>query len=883
MAYSPKMKNPALTGKLGHSDSQQFNNSFSRGYVASNPQTISAEDIARGLSKCRQSGKGWIACCPAHEDHNPSLSITENDGKVLVHCQAGCSQEFVISALKDQGLWPEKVYKPKPVRPLVSLGEDDWAQLSFVPDDASPPPIPENATYIHPYKDKHGRLYGYCYRVEGTEKVIRYLAYCVNKHGKTAWRVQGFIEPRLLYGINKLKPHHTVVLIVEGEKAADAAQSLLDELDIPVLTWPNGAQSAKKADWSSIKGFDVLIWPDADEPGLVAANEIAALLLPYNKVQLINPPANVSKGWDLADAKAEGWTLQQIQECLQQRSHLVPICKIDGKLVYGRYKKGIYYHTNDQPNDEKWLCSFIEVVSQTRNEHSNAWGYWLRWLDADFKSHEWVMPASLLGNESKEWLSRLLEGGLKISPSAQAKRMLAAFIQANRNQERALCVSQSGWNHESYVLPGKTIQQGKSKVVLQSPLELEPFEAKGSIDEWRGHLSKLCIGNPLLMFAVSAAFAAPLLKVIELESGGFHFVGSSSIGKTTLLTIANSVWAKPENIKTWRATANGLESVCSQHNDNLLCLDELGQLDAKESGECAYLLANGQGKARSSKDGTLRLTNKWRLIFLSSGEIPLSEHIRQSGKKVKAGQLVRVVDLSASTGSFGIYHDIKTYDGGAVFSEHIHKLSRAYYGVAGEAYLNELIRHQSKWRKEIESYLDGFKVHVPQGADGQVSRVANRFALVAAAGAIASEMGITGWQSIDAVEASLKLFNSWLKERGHLGQFEKREVLRQVRSYLEQYANVRFVDWLNPDDRLNERLGFKRKDEQGHYTFYIFPDAINKIIEGNNRKQALQILVEAGWLQQDSQGKNSCSLNLPGIGNRRVYVILSKALMDSLE
>jgi hypothetical protein len=67
---------------------------------------MSAESIARGLG-ARRSGRGWTARCPAHRDRSPSLSITEKDGRVLVHCHAGCEQRDVIDALRTQGLWPE--------------------------------------------------------------------------------------------------------------------------------------------------------------------------------------------------------------------------------------------------------------------------------------------------------------------------------------------------------------------------------------------------------------------------------------------------------------------------------------------------------------------------------------------------------------------------------------------------------------------------------------------------------------------------------------------------------------------------------------------------------------------------------------------------------
>lgn len=69
---------------------------------------LTAESIARALGG-KRSGKGWKACCPAHDDHDPSLSIDEGDvGKVLVNCHAGCEQDAVINALRTKGLWPDE-------------------------------------------------------------------------------------------------------------------------------------------------------------------------------------------------------------------------------------------------------------------------------------------------------------------------------------------------------------------------------------------------------------------------------------------------------------------------------------------------------------------------------------------------------------------------------------------------------------------------------------------------------------------------------------------------------------------------------------------------------------------------------------------------------
>lgn len=67
--------------------------------------SLRAIDISRALNG-RKSGRGFIACCPAHDDRNASLSICDAaDGKVLVRCHAGCDQALVISTLRERNLW----------------------------------------------------------------------------------------------------------------------------------------------------------------------------------------------------------------------------------------------------------------------------------------------------------------------------------------------------------------------------------------------------------------------------------------------------------------------------------------------------------------------------------------------------------------------------------------------------------------------------------------------------------------------------------------------------------------------------------------------------------------------------------------------------------
>jgi hypothetical protein len=85
------------------------------------------QNIIGRLDKLKKTSKGYQARCPAHDDNGPSLSLREADnGRVLLHCHAGCSAESVVAAL---GMSMSDLFPPSnmprrpPPAPGVSLRE----------------------------------------------------------------------------------------------------------------------------------------------------------------------------------------------------------------------------------------------------------------------------------------------------------------------------------------------------------------------------------------------------------------------------------------------------------------------------------------------------------------------------------------------------------------------------------------------------------------------------------------------------------------------------------------------------------------------------------------------------------------------------------------
>jgi uncharacterized protein (DUF927 family) len=260
----------------------------------------------------------------------------------------------------------------------------------------------------------------------------------------------------------------------------------------------------------------------------------------------------------------------------------------------------------------------------------------------------------------------LLESeGLTIGSGKNVKDYLMTYLRIWPCDYRARSVDKPGWlttsNGSVYVLPNEAIGSVREPIVFQGTHSMVPaYYSSGTTEEWKQNIAAFALGNSRLVLAISCAFAGPLLELVGELSGGIHMRGLSSIGKSTALWMSASVWGNPQKYRrTWRSTINGLEGVATIHNDNLLVIDELGQIEAKDSGEAAYMLANGLGKSRAARNGMARPIASWNLLFLSAGEPSLAQHMKNAGKKPTAGQELRMAEIDGDAGrGMGILEEL---------------------------------------------------------------------------------------------------------------------------------------------------------------------------------------------------------------------------------
>lgn len=518
------------------------------------------------------------------------------------------------------------------------------------------------------------------------------------------------------------------------------------------------------------------------------------------------------------------------------------------------------------------------IKAKTRETGNEGWGVLLEWQDPDKMTHEYIMPLATLSMPGNQWFSPLIAGGYTVDPAQAA--LIKKYLATYPVRERARIATKTGWIEESvFVLPDAAIGGKEGEKIILSAGAGAAYRQGGTLEEWK-KLAELAKDNSRLIFALSAALAGPLLYITGQESGGFNFVGASSTGKSTALRLAASVWGGPEHVKSWRTTDNAAESTAVFHNDSLLILDELGQASARTCSEMSYMLSNGAGKTRASRDGTARAVQTWRVLFLSSGELGLADKLAEAGQKPKAGQEVRLVDLPADAGEgIGLFDRIPAGMTPGGLATKIKELAKSNFGIAGREFVQALCVGGQETEKEIRDSLAAYTASIcPAGADGQVQRVAARFALCAAAGAFACRKGILPLSEADVKTAIEKCFKSWILNRGGIGAGEDNLIISTLLAFIEQNGQSRFQN-LNPrkdadgeaiEQNVINRAGFRLGN-----VFYVLPEAWkNQIFVGCDPKRATKIAFDKGFLRQEEKsGRMLSKKTFPALGATRCYVL----------
>lgn len=244
-----------------------------------------------------------------------------------------------------------------------------------------------------------------------------------------------------------------------------------------------------------------------------------------------------------------------------------------------------------------------------------------------------------------------------------------------------------------------------------------------------------------------------------------------------------------------------------------------------------------------------------------------------------------MIQIPSDTGKYGVFEELHGFAGGKALAEHLEQAVTACHGAPFREWLRCLTADLPGMTHKAKALLKEYtRLLTPENAGNQVGRAVTRFALVAMAGELATEAGITGWAQGEALNAAKSCLAAWMYDRGHTANQEDAAALEQVREFMTRNQFSRFADWFDTQSRPGNMVGFrqvKKGDnlEEAVTTFYVLPSGWKEICKGFDAKKVARLCVAAGYLEvPEDETRTQKNIRLPEIGLKRVYQFNSSVL-----
>jgi len=599
---------------------------------------MTAEELIRKLDGVRETSDGWTARCPAHEDTNPSLSISQgDDGRILLHCHAGCSPETVVFAL---GL------------SMADLFPDS------VPKTATPPVAKPSGRIVamYDYKDEEGRLLYQVVRFEPKDFRQRQ----PRPDGNWDWNVRDvrrvpYRLPELIAAVREGK----IIFVVEGEKDAD---SLVD-VGLIATTNAGGAGKWPTAFADHFRNAKITILPDNDLPGQKHAEQVARSLQGIAaEVRIVQLP-NLPRKGDVSDWLATGGTKDELEELVEQTPPWQPSTpstkrigaqELEGASTQCRYQAtpaGIIFLKQTKDGlTEVPITNFTARIITDIEEDDGVETRHLFEIEAtvEGRTSRLRVPATQFGLMT--WVPEKLGGGAIIHAGPVTRDHARAAIQFLSGRIRQVTVyTHSGWRQHDGEWVYLTESGGLGAAGLHPNIQvnlpdalrgyaLPPPEEELVKAGVRASLSLLDVAPDELMIPLLAAAFRAVLEDVDF---GIHVAGPTGTFKTAVTALIQQHFGPAMDARhlpgSWSSTANSLEGTAFAAKDTVLVVDDFapgGTIhDAarlhREADRLFRAQGNRSGRGRMRPDGSLRSPKPPRGLILSTGEdVPRGESLR---------------------------------------------------------------------------------------------------------------------------------------------------------------------------------------------------------------------------------------------------------------
>lgn len=433
--------------------------------------------------------------------------------------------------------------------------------------------------------------------------------------------------------------------------------------------------------------------------------------------------------------------------------------------------------------------------------------------------------------------------------------------------------TRAGWHGESFVLLHRTLG-GSSGPRFFRPAPAAHLRA-GTLEAWKSGLKAGCGASSYITFATALSCAAALLKPLEMQEGViFQFTGKSSTGKTTAALVAQSAAGRAtlDTLLTHDVTGRALEERASAANDGLLVIDETQRVHGSQAkkrehiSHLPYALASGKGRVRSKSVSDTLDNVHFRIVGLSTGELPLASY----GER-EMGEIPRFIDIPVPDPyAHGVLDRLdEEEDDPKAIMQAAEACIQANYGVATEAFLEQFVADHAGNTAKAKAYFDGFLASFCPHGNSWQQRLAGKFAVVYAAAALGIEFGVFPFTATHAKERIRRLYRKARTEARTAEQAKVaflKTLAKKARS--TRFPRIKKGESLR-EDLKDKAYGFRR-DMNGEMSLAICPARIEQLVEPKRHARAVvELLAAEGTLVLGHDGRNVTQIQVGGFRNPR--------------
>lgn len=415
-----------------------------------------------------------------------------------------------------------------------------------------------------------------------------------------------------------------------------------------------------------------------------------------------------------------------------------------------RQSGGIVYEHEDPDGTPRRIVIFDHDIFPIRREYLEASSEEVVVWRVNLPQDGWQdikVPASSLYDAS--WgLKEMAAKG--VYPSLENKeffkRFLVSYVQElQRHSEVERVFAKLGWRDLDFVLPGKLITPGgvqEVRVSADSNKALPGLGPKGSFNKWKEAASFYNKrGYEPHMMTFLTAFGAPLLTAVGLKGAVINLVSRSGHGKTTILKAMNSVWGDPDDLllngTPEGSTYNARVTRISMYNNLPISFDEISNIDPEDASALCYMVAQGQGKLRLTRQGKDQGNiEQWRTIMACTSNSSLYSKLSAFKADASAEQ-ARVFEIQLPPAT--IHTKMQADEFIKTIGENC--------GHAGEAFMKAVVADRVNAFALCEKILK--RLDAATGGDKLARFWTATAAVNLAGGAIAIAAGVLPWEPVD--------------------------------------------------------------------------------------------------------------------------------------